>query len=50
MELDAMKTMEEELVSIARARCQVGSMIVETGYGSSCHGWSTNDGRKGQSK
>ena len=50
LELDVAETMEEELVSIARAGWQVESKTIETGYGFVCHGCSIDDVMKGQSK
>ena len=49
MELDAAKTMEEELVGITRG-CQVRAMTIEIGHGVVRHGCSTNDVMKGQAK
>ena len=46
-ELDASKTMEEELVGIARDGWHVESKTVKTGYGSVHHGCSTNNVMKG---
>ena len=49
-ELDAAKTMEKEVGSIARGGRQVESRTVETGYGSFRYGYSIDDVMKGQSK
>ena len=50
VELDVTETMEEDLISIARARWQVESRTIETGYVFVHHGCSTYDVMKGQSK
>ena len=49
-ELDAIETMEEDLVGIALVGRQVEPRTVEIGYRSVRHGYSTDNVMKGQSK
>ena len=49
MELDATKTMKEELVGIERG-CQVGAMTIEIDHGVIHHGCSVDNVMKCQTK